>query len=70
VNTVNNDLTNWKVKLFLEKNSSFQNQFFYLNVNIPVDYPLKAPNIEFDSKFMHPNIPKYNAFLEILKNSW
>lgn len=57
-----------RVKLFLEKDC--KNQFCYLEVMIPVDYPMKPPNIKFDSKFWHPNITIQNEFVNNLKSSW
>jgi ubiquitin-protein ligase len=49
VNIVNNDLTHWKVKLFLDKDAYSKNQFCYLDLSIPDDYPSKPPNIKFDT---------------------
>ncbi|QEU59527.1 Ubc4/Ubc5 [Kluyveromyces lactis] len=45
---------------------------FVVDINIPVEYPYKPPQMKFDTKVYHPNVSSVTGAicLDILKNAW
>ena len=53
------------------KDSPYETGKFSLNVILPVEYPMVAPTITFETPIFHPNIDtKGNICLDLLKNQW
>ncbi|KAI9193220.1 ubiquitin-conjugating enzyme/RWD-like protein [Polychytrium aggregatum] len=45
---------------------------FVLNIELPNDYPFKAPKVKFDTRVYHPNVSSQTGAicLDILKDAW
>lgn len=49
----------------------YENGVFPFNMDLPTDYPMKPPKIQFNTKIFHPNIfPNGYICLSILKEEW
>ena len=66
------DLRHWKGKIFGPKDTCYEGGIFYVDINIPADYPFKPPKMNFDTKIWHPNISSQTGAicLDILSNEW
>ena len=55
-----------------QKDTCYEGGIFYVDINIPPDYPFKPPKMKFDTKIWHPNISSQTGAicLDILKNEW
>ncbi len=61
----------WVGVIFGPVGTPYEGGMFHLNINIPIDYPLKPPIITFSTKVYHPNINSAGGIcLDILKNAW
>ena len=70
--TVDNNLRHWKGKIFGPDDTPYDGGTFYIDINIPQEYPFKPPVMKFITKIWHPNISSANGAicLDILKNEW
>ena len=66
------DLMHWKGKIFGPKDSCYEGGIFYVDIQIPQDYPFKPPKMKFDTKIWHPNISSQTGYicLDILGKEW
>ena len=68
---INDNLFEWEAVLLGPTETPYEGGVFILNIHIPLDYPMKPPNILFKTKIYHPNINSTGAIcLDILKNNW
>lgn len=66
-----NDYTKWKATIIPGNDSLYYGGIFNLLIEIPCDYPFKAPKIKFQTKIYHPNINSNGEIcLDILKSQW
>jgi len=72
VNLVNDDITHWKGNIPGPKDTVYQDGIFFVDIQLPNDYPYKPPKMKFDTKIWHPNISSQTGAicLDILKNEW
>ena len=68
---INDNLFEWEAVLLGPTETPYEGGVFILNIHIPLDYPMKPPNILFKTKIYHPNINSTGAIcLDILKSNW
>ena len=67
-----NSLTILTLVSVSQKDTCYEGGIFYVDINIPPDYPFKPPKMKFDTKIWHPNISSQTGAicLDILKNEW
>ena len=67
----NENMYNWKATIYGPSDSLYQNYKFHLDINIPSEYPMKAPSVKFISPILHVNVnDSGNICLDILKSKW
>lgn len=69
---VGDNIRRWKGKIFGPKDTPYEGGTFYVDIEIPPDYPFKPPKMKFETKLWHPNISSQTGAicLDILKNEW
>jgi ubiquitin-conjugating enzyme E2 D len=69
--TLNNNIYEWEAVLVGPEDTPYHGGIFYLDIYIPIEYPIKPPNIIFKTKIFHPNINSSGHIcLDILKTNW
>lgn len=69
---VDGDFRHWLGRIRGPQGSPYEGGTFYLDVQIPEDYPFCAPKIKFQTRVWHPNISSQTGAicLDILKSEW
>jgi ubiquitin-conjugating enzyme E2 D/E len=61
----------WEGCIFGPEDSPYVGGMFKLIIQFPVDYPFRAPHVQFMTKIFHPNINSTGLIcLDILKGQW
>lgn len=76
-NIVNGDMTHWKGVIrgpvsSIQNDTAYDGGTFFVDIQIPHDYPYKPPKMRFETKIWHPNVSSQTGAicLDILKNEW
>ncbi len=65
------DLFQWEGCIFGPEVTPYHGGLFMLSIQFPVDYPFRAPHVQFKTRIYHPNInPSGFICLDILKDQW
>lgn len=68
---VGSDLFRWEGCIFGPEGSPYHGGVFTLTIQFPVDYPFRAPHVQFNTPIYHPNINSSGMIcLDILKSQW
>ncbi|KAL8274557.1 hypothetical protein Esti_001523 [Eimeria stiedai] len=67
-----NDISHWKGRIKGPLDTPYEGGVFFLDINIPADYPYNPPKISFVTKVWHPNVSSQTGAicLDILKHEW
>ena len=66
------DIHNLKGTFLGPPGTPYENGKFIIDIEVPMEYPFKAPKMKFDTKVYHPNISSVTGAicLDILKDAW
>ncbi len=67
---INNDIKKWNATIIGPEDTPYAGGVFKLNINFPVEYPIKPPEIKFVTNIFHCNISNGYICLDILKYNW
>jgi len=71
VGLVGDNLYKWKISLTGPDKSPYEKGIFQIELEIPTDYPFKAPTVKFLTKIYHPNIKSDGGICAgILNDNW
>lgn len=63
-----NDLFNWKSTIRGPEGSPFEGGVWDIRINVPHDYPISPPKMEFVNKICHPNVNFKVSIIKATKN--
>jgi peroxin-4 len=68
----NVNIYSWQAKLKGPPDTPYSEGVFYVNMDIPEDYPISPPKCKFFTKVFHPNIhfDTGEICFELLKDKW
>ncbi|XP_060071805.1 ubiquitin-conjugating enzyme E2 D4-like [Ylistrum balloti] len=71
VDLVGENIYHWQVKIKGPEGTPYAGGVFCLDLNFPLDYPMKSPKIKFETKIYHPNVNNNGSIcVDILESKW
>jgi len=68
---VDENLYKWKATITGPDNTPFEGGRFDLELEMPLEYPFKAPKVKFNTKIYHPNVKSDGQLCnEVLNDGW
>jgi ubiquitin-protein ligase len=65
------NLFNWKCSIKADPQSPYRGGTFSFKLELPENFPFKAPNVTFTTKIYHPGINEEGAVcVPVLRNEW
>lgn len=65
------DFYHWQGSIIGPETSPYAGGVFYLDIQIPVEYPFEPPRVKFVTNICHPNISSEGDIcVDILKDTW
>lgn len=70
VQTVGDNVMHWDVTLTGPAGTPYEGGLFHVEVKMPPEYPMKAPDVRFTTKIYHPNISADGRACIKVVNEW
>ena len=72
VSTVGDDISHWRVNIVGPAGTPYEGGNFVLAINIPANYPFRAPDARFETRIYHPNVKSDDGSIcaEIYQSNW
>ncbi|KAI0318352.1 ubiquitin-conjugating enzyme [Amylostereum chailletii] len=71
IEPLENNLFNWDCSIKAASDSPYRGGVFHFKLEIPDNYPFKAPNVTFTTKIYHPGINEEGSIcVPILRDQW
>mmetsp|Transcript_16040 Transcript_16040/g.2656 ORF Transcript_16040/g.2656 Transcript_16040/m.2656 type:complete len:135 (+) Transcript_16040:2-406(+) len=72
ISLVDDDITRWRVDIAGPPDTPYEGGHFELVINVPSNYPFRAPDANFQTRIYHPNIKSDDGSIcaDIFSTNW